>query len=368
MRFPGTAAAMLLSGSALAQEACTDYKDAILRLECYERTAAPPQCAVYAADWQVRGACLDLLNGRPVAPTSPDEARMCLALKPDELAVTKCFEKVLPPPKASAIEPRKSWTVQVREQSLTKFYKLGEPAQVGYKHENGRSDPLLKAALLADGSPLGFIKNWNWFLSTDLNIDLSSPGKQRANTKSVGGGTLGVLFDYFERHFAIDSTVRLTEKIDSELQTHSTNLVVGNLLAIKSWADGAPWAKETTWQVVPAFGLNYEKLHKVETGKPKGNRSSAYGGVNAAIWPSIIPRTQLSVKLQRFVDTAGSASLSRRQLNYAILSAEYFLYDPTKDNVIFTPRLALVREVGSDPLTGSLDKNRTLLVFKFTLN
>jgi hypothetical protein len=356
---------------ALAQETCKTSPDPALRLACYEESPIPAQCAAHKDDLLLKVGCLDLANGRPLAPRTADEARQCQLLLPDKDAALRCYQLALPAPVALVTPPEefKYWTVQIREQSLSKFYKLNEAAVIGYKHENHRSDPLIKAAAVADGPPVGVIKNWNWFASLDLNIDLSGPGKQRANSKALGAGVRGIMFDYLDDGFAIDSTIRLSAKKDSELHTSSTGFVIGNLLAKSGWVDGAMGQSEgLPFQFVPAFGLSYEKLHEVDAGKPKGAYTSAYGGVNIAVWPPMLKRTQLSLKYQRFTDLSATGGLEKRYHNYSSIGLEYFLYDPAKEAPKFTPRVALLREIGDDPLTATADKNRTLLVFKFTLN
>jgi hypothetical protein len=71
---------------------------------------------------------------------------------------------------------------------------------------------------------------------------------------------------------------------------------------------------------------------------------------------------------QRFVDLSATRQLSKRHSNYFTAGIEFYLYDPMAKDVKVTPRIALQRDVGDDPLTDTVDKNRTLFVFKFTLN
>lgn len=371
-------AAILASASVFAQEECKKYPDHAVRLACYESYPIPPKCAVHRADLLMQVACLDVHHGRlPLTPSSPEEARMCQVLEPEPDAADKnfdaayaCVKSAMKPPKApTPPTPAKDWIVSVREKSLPKFYKLDEPALVGFKRENHRSDPILKAAIVADGPTLGFVRNWNWLLSADFNIDLSAPAKERANSKSVGGGARGVLGNYVDEGWALDSTIRAYVKRNSELHTRSAGAAIGTILAIKGLADGAPWETgRTTFQLIPSFGVTYDKLQEVEAGKSKGAYTSVYTGANLSIWPSFLQRTRVVMAAQRFVDLSATRQLSKRHSNYFTAGIEFYLYDPMAKDVKFTPRIALQRDVGDDPLTDTVDKNRTLFVFKFTLN
>lgn len=373
-----TVAAMLVSASAFAQEECKKYLDHAVRVACYEDYPVPPKCAAHSADVLMQAACLDVHHGRlPLTPSSPEDARMCQALEPEQGAADQnfdaayaCVKSAMKQPKPPTPQPPpKDWVVSVREKSLPKLYKLDEPALVGFKRENHRSDPVLKAAIVANGPTLGFVRNWNWLLSADFNIDLSASAKERANSKSVGGGARGVLGNYVEEGWALDSTVRAYVKRNSELHTRSAGAAVGNILAIKGLADGAPWETDrTTFQLIPNFGVSYDRLQEVEVGKSKGAYTSAYAGVNLSIWPSFLKRTRVVVSAQRFVDLSATQQLSKRRSNYFTAGIEFYLYDPLAKDVKFTPRIALQRDVGDDPLTDTVDKNRTLFVFKFTLN
>lgn len=378
MRSWWVVAAMLASASAYAQEECKKYPDHAVRLACYENYPIPPKCAVHGADPLMQAACLDVYHGRlPLTPNSADEARMCQVLEPESDAANKNFDAAYacvksamkPPGPPKPPTPAKDWIVSVREKSLPKFYKLDEPALIGFKRENHRSDPVLKAAIVADGPTLGFVRNWNWLLDADFNIDLSAPAKERANSKSIGGGARGVLGDYIGEGLALDSTIRAYVKRNAELHTRSAGAAIGTILAIKHLADGAPWASgKTTFQLIPSAGVTYDKLQEAEAGKPRGAYTSAYAGANLSVWPSFVQRTRVVVTAQRFIDLSATGQLIKRHTSYFSAGIEFYLYDPLAKDVKFTPRIALQRDVGDDPLTDTVDKNRTLFVFKFTLN
>jgi hypothetical protein len=377
----------LLAGSLNlhAQEQCATVKDGILRLACYldnaniRRHPDAQRCPSLKAE-VVQLACFDKANGVFQLPKDSSEANKCAAIV-DRAERLNCFDVAFLDQEPSKENGTKSidgtqaqggggeWLVQVREQGLPKSLTVADPATVGFKHENQRDDLLLKASVVALGPAFSNSgSGWYPFLSFDVNQDLSAPKTKRANTKTLGAGVSGTIFDYASLGYALDSTFKVASKKDSEAHTESIQTIFDNAVVLKRLVIGAPWnPAATSFQLIPKFGGSYEDLRKVKSPQPIGHYTSLYTGAALTVWPSFHHRVQLNALAQRFLDTNASGGLEKRYANFYSFGVDFYLFDPTKE-VPFTPIIGLFREIGTNPLNGTLDANKTVLTLRFKFN
>jgi hypothetical protein len=383
MRLSIFAMGLLGATGSMAQEQCKPIVDDMLRIACYDETTnAIPRPAEYPRTKQcipikndlMRVQCFDQVNGASRVNEIAVQAQSCLKIKDDKERLA-CFDLAhRPPPPAPAttsnVEPKNDsdWLVQIREQGLPKLLTVAESASIGFVHENHRNSALLKASVIAIGPAFSdYDYGWHPFVSFDINQNLGAT--KRANTKIFGAGTRGIIFDYSQTGFALDSTVKLGAKKDSEAHTESVQLLFDNAIVIKGWATGRPWHPgKTTFQFVPKMGLSYEDLREVAAGGAPGHASSGYWGGGLTVWPSFLgKRVQLNAQAQRFADLNVSSALKKRFENFYSFGVDFYLFDPMT-TLAFSPIIGLVREVGSNPLNGTVEANRTALVLRFKLN
>jgi hypothetical protein len=318
-------------GHAKAQQDCRALNNNMERLACYDRASG------YAAQSATPS---DTPTDAQPSDTSPAKST------PDEPSWLKYF--------------------QVRDQG-TANQAGKDPATFSASRNKGEDVSLIQAAVIWSGPPLN-AAGWQPFGSVAINRNTLS--KSATDVRSGAMGLTGTIFDYYESGFAIWATLSGSAREDQLKRTASNTVTSDNYVVIRGLDSGIPFkADSNEFNFFPRIGLQYEDQHEVASGSAPGTYHAYFWGARASFWPGrLSDRVQITGTYLRFHDFSTSNGLAERHDSYAKLSIDYYLLDPLAENAWLQPVIGIEREVGDNPITGSLGNNRTTLAFKLKIN
>ncbi|RUR67521.1 hypothetical protein EJP67_10690 [Variovorax guangxiensis] len=291
----------------------------------------------------------------------------CLKIH-DSVRRLDCLDKVLqykapPPPPSPTSRPVLPFVrVHVRESGDFSNYgesTLGDdPALISAQRSGGNNATIAKVAAIASFRPVNDL-GWQPFASTAWNRDTS--GSTRKDTRSLGIGVMGPLWDPFEQGgWTLLPVLRATRRYDL-YGTNDANTVSAHISVISlKWVNCVPSGPNTCFSFIPHFGFISE--NRTSAGITRGSWRSAYAGFKAtAQLNGVLPRLSSTLNYQRFADSTAPFNNVKRHAGYTRLSLDYALTDPADKSIAFRPSIFIRREVGSDILNGGDRVNKTVL-------
>jgi hypothetical protein len=205
------------------------------------------------------------------------------------------------------------------------------------------------------------------FLSYSINRDaLTNPKTDAGIAHEFGTGDTGL---------ALVSTITVGERSDHIQHQSSAIATLQNQLVIPQLANTAIIAPDgkslvTPYQVFPLFGYFYQNEQVVPAGQQTGHRDGPYIGLSASFAPGayiswIGERFTITGTFQSYWDVSAAPSVGKQTLRYTTISLSYL---SSKEVSWFKPYLFIERDIGSDPVGGTLSANRTLVGLKASLN
>jgi len=321
---PATAIGFLLcsSGESFAQTSCRSITDDQTRLACYDK-----------------------VNGTPTGNNAAEVSTVPAA------------------PAQKSGEP--SWLKHFAVRDQGTWNNIGtDPATVSVSRNKGQDASLIKAAVIWTGNTFN---DYGWQPFASAAVNRNTLKSSATDVHSANAGITGSVFD-FSQGFAVWSTLSGSAREDIKKDTASNTATFDNYLAIPAFVHPAETGG-SAFSLFPRVGLQYEDQYRVAPGSHTGTYKGSFWGGRGVFTPGQLGgRLQFQAVYQHYHDFSVSSDVEQRTNSYTKLSVDYDLYDPTDETSWFKPVIGLSREVGSDPLVGSLRNNITSLALKLKVN
>jgi len=312
--------------------------------------------------------------GIPLSLQAAEPNRACNTIR-DPMLRVDCYDKEYGlnlPPESEKPKPQPSdssgaavWlknAVKVRDE-ITPDGLGSDPASITFGTQDGEHFSAVKAAVLVKSVVSPFpepLASYGWGIFGAASMDRNTLTDDRVNVWNAKIGVSGQISD------SVYSAISYGHQRDQVKDTASQIGLVDQIVTLP-WLTYFNPNSHAGVHAYPRFGYMHQRIIHAAEDEPKGRLDGAYIGFYVQYRPGDIfgDRVLFSGYAQRFVDFADNGGIPRRHDNYFKISAEYLLA-PYGSDVL--PSLALERQVGADPLSGTDRHGITTLSLRLKVN